>query len=206
MSSMTNFSKNMFWPFDPTPGIEGVCNDRICFSMVLYTTFLLIWYENMTTFRKKNVFDLWSHPRGRGCVKGQNTWVHVAACAIPFNLICNMNIFWKKMNFDLFTPPLGSGVYWQTICYHVGACVIPFNLIFWKSWPLPHPLNPPRGGDGWWLDTALRTIILLYIFHIYCTSVCMRNFSKNIDNWMSYCEFDLWPYDPWRGQWAWIKF
>ena len=40
----------------------------------------------------------------------------------------------KKLNFDLLTPPLGSGIggglCGQNICYHVAAFVILFNLIF----------------------------------------------------------------------------
>ena len=40
--NMTTSSKKSFDLFDPTPGIEGVCTDRICARMVLYAPFLLI--------------------------------------------------------------------------------------------------------------------------------------------------------------------
>ena len=35
----------------------------------------------------------------------------------------------EKLNFDLLTPPIGSGgVCWQNICHHIAAFVIPFNF------------------------------------------------------------------------------
>ena len=51
--------------------------------------------------------------------------------------------------------------------------VMLFLVIIIKFWPLPHPLSPPRGSDP-----GLRSKITFDMFHIYCTSVCMRNFSK----------------------------
>ena len=42
-------------------------------------------------------------------VCGQNICHHVAALVIPFNLICTMTMFLKKLNFDLLTPPPWSG-------------------------------------------------------------------------------------------------
>ena len=48
-----------------------------------------------------------------------NICYHVAACVIPFKLICNMTNILKKLNFHLFTPPLGLGVGGgQLNCYH----------------------------------------------------------------------------------------
>ena len=35
--------------------------------------------------------------------------LHVAAFVIPFNLICNMTMFKKNINFDILTPPPGLG-------------------------------------------------------------------------------------------------
>ena len=32
------------WTFDPTPGVKGVCKDKILASMLLYASFPLIWY------------------------------------------------------------------------------------------------------------------------------------------------------------------
>ena len=85
----------------------------------------------------------------------------------PLNLICNIQIlFWS------------AG---KNICFHAAAFVIPFNLIcnmtmFWKSWIKsfwPHPLSLPRESDP-----GLQSTITFDMFHIYCTSVCMQNFSK----------------------------
>ena len=79
------------------------------------------------------------------------------AFMIPFNLICNITMFWKSWIFT-FTPPRvrGVGVCGQDICYDVAAFVIPFNLIcnmtmFWKSWILtfwPQPLGQWSGVSG----------------------------------------------------------
>ena len=37
-------SEFFFLPFDPTPGVEGVCKDSIFAFMVLCAQFPLIWY------------------------------------------------------------------------------------------------------------------------------------------------------------------
>ena len=110
----------------------------------------------------------------------------------------------EKMNFDLLTPPQGwrDGVCRQNMFYYVAAFVIPLLLpcccfvmpfnplcsmtMFWKSWILtfwPHPLSPTRGSD-----TGLRSKITFDMCQIYWTSVCMWNFGKSFDNWLSYCE------------------
>ena len=65
---------------------------------------------------------------------GQNICYHVAALAIPFNLIINMVFFLKKLNFNLLTPRVGGaggrrGGLQAFFCYHVAAPVIPFYLM-----------------------------------------------------------------------------
>ena len=188
----------------------------------------------------------WPHPQGvwgGGGVCGQNICYHVSAFVIPFNLICNIIMFWKvelwpidpipgsgrsagkifatillhswfsliwyatqpcseKVEFWPIDPMprvgVGSrvGVWEQNICYRASAFIIPFNLIcnmtlFWKNWILtlwPHPLSPPR---GW--DTGLESKITFDMFHIHCTSVCMRYFSKNIDNLLLLRNLNIWP-------------
>ena len=40
--------------FDPIPGAEGVCKDRIYACMVLYAPFPLIWYATWLLSEKKN--------------------------------------------------------------------------------------------------------------------------------------------------------
>ena len=48
------FKKN--WPFDSTPGVEGVCKDIIFAFMVLdYAQFPLIWYATGLFSEKKMV-------------------------------------------------------------------------------------------------------------------------------------------------------
>ena len=62
----------------------------------------------MTHVPKKMNFGLLRGGGGGGCC-GQNICYHVAALAIPFNLICNMFFFLKKLNFNLLTPRVGGG-------------------------------------------------------------------------------------------------
>ena len=149
-------------------------------------------------------FDLLTPPPGHGCGLRANYYYPVDVFVIPFYLICNMTMFWKIiLSFWPFHPRIGDGwvgVCGQNVCYHFAAFVIPFNSIcnmtmFWKRWILTfwlHPLSPPKGSDP-----GLRSKITFDIFDIYCTSVCRRNCSKNINNWLSYCEislFYLWLY------------
>ena len=74
------------------------------------------------------------------------TMLHVAALEIPFNLICNMTMFWKSLILPLTPPPrstqgsdtgLRSKVRFDMfliyctsvcICYHVTAFAIPFDM------------------------------------------------------------------------------
>ena len=97
-----------------------------------------------------------------GGVCEQNICYHVAAFMIPFNLICNMPLFWKKWILIFWIHTLGSwsagggggcGFCMQNICYHVGAFMFPFNLIcnltmFWKSWILTYWPFQGVGGKG----------------------------------------------------------
>ena len=142
-------------------------------------------------FFQKKMFGNLTRPREYGCVLWHNMCLHVAAFVIPFNLICNMTMFWKKLNFDLLTPPPGSGRGSMGKMFATILINALFPLNKYATWPysekvefcsLPH-LSPPRG-----LYPGLQTKILFDMFHIYCTSVCMQNFSKNINNWLGYCE------------------
>ena len=40
--NMTTFSEKNVLPFNPTPGVEGVCKDRICGCMLLHSSSPLI--------------------------------------------------------------------------------------------------------------------------------------------------------------------
>ena len=48
--------------------------------------------------------------------------------------------------------------------------------------PEVHPTNS---------DPGLQTEIPFDMFHIYCCSACIQNFSKNIDNYHSYWEIEI---------------
>ena len=87
--------------FDPTTGVEGVCKDKICGCMLLHSSFPLIWYAAWLCSEKVN-FDPWA---GGGGVYGQNICYHVAACVIPFSLICNMTILWESLILASVPPP-----------------------------------------------------------------------------------------------------
>ena len=74
INSMTTFRKKNVLSFDPTPGIECVCKDRICACMVLYAPFFSNLICNMTIFRKKqqHVFVHLATPQGsRVCVRAE---------------------------------------------------------------------------------------------------------------------------------------
>ena len=43
--------------FDPTPGVEDVCRDKICLCMVFYAPFLLFWYATWSLF----MLLIWEH-------------------------------------------------------------------------------------------------------------------------------------------------
>ena len=152
----TTFRKNNILPFDPTPQVEGVCKDRICACMVLFTPFTLIWYASWhRTFR---FFLFWSFDPPLG----QDMCLHGALCSIPISLICNMTTF--RIFFDLWPHPRDEGwVLGQNMYLHVAAFVTPFNLIcnmtmFWKSWILtfwPQPKGSGRVSKGKMFSTIL---------------------------------------------------
>ena len=90
---------------------------------------------------KKLNFD--PTPRGwRGGFSRQNICYHVAAFVIPFNLICNMTIFWKGLIFISAPPPKSTQG-----ADHVAACVL-FNMQHvLKSWILTFwPQHRNEGG------------------------------------------------------------
>ena len=97
--------------------------------------------------------------------------------------------YFQKKWFDLLTPTQGQGcVCWQSICYHVAACVGSFDMQHYHipkklNFGIGPPLIHPRG-----LDSGLQTNILYDMFHIYCSSAYMQNFSKNIGHCLCYCK------------------
>ena len=55
---MSTFRKEKIWPFDPHPGVVGVCNDSIFAFMVLCAQFPLIWYATWLLSHKYMVWPL----------------------------------------------------------------------------------------------------------------------------------------------------
>ena len=108
---------------------------------------------------------------------------------------------WKCV--DLLTPFL-CGQWCLCVlnnCYHVAVMCCSLNYIcsmtiFRISFILdsPLPLNLPRGSDpGIQSNIPVWYISYLLLFFL---SVCIQSFGNNIENWLIYCQinvFDLWP-------------
>ena len=151
---------------------------------------------------KKLNFDLLTPTPGVGVVCRQNICNHVAAFVILFNLICNMTMFWEKLNLTYWPHPKwvggeGGGGGGATMLLHSW-----FSLIWYATWSCfekvefwPHLLSPCR---RW--DTDLWLKIMLDMFHIYCTSVCMRNFHKKYKQLTELLRNSIW------GQWGGVNF
>ena len=141
-----------------------------------------VLYETWLISRWKCVDLLTPFLSGQWCLCVLNNCYHVAVMCCSLNFICSMTIF--RIN----------------NCYHVAVMCCSLNFIcsmtiFRISFILdsPHPLNLPRGSDP-----GIQSNIQSDIFHIYWCflSVCIQSFGNNIENWLSYCQinvFDLWP-------------
>ena len=169
------------------------------------TAYLLSWCSiafdlicNMTTFRKRYSFTFWPHPWVEGVFVGKifPTMLLPASSALIWYatwLLSENYIVWP------FDPnPWVNGV---SVGKILATMLLPASsdLIWYatwpysekKNWPWPRPLSPPKDSDP-----GLQTEIPFDMFHIYYCAACMQNFSKNINNCLSYCEikiFDLWP-------------
>ena len=178
-------NKVEFWPIDPIPKVgDGICGQTICNH---YAAFLIPFNLvcNMIMSWKCWILNLLTPTTGSGGEDGvcrQNICNHAAAFVILFNLICSMTMFCKSWILTIWPQPRVRGrvgFCGQHIFNHAAAFVIPFNLIcnmtmFWKGWI-------STGVGHWpWSKTTVD------MFHICYTSVCMRYFSKNIDNWLGY--------------------
>ena len=176
-----------FWPqpLSPPRGSDRGLWSKITFDMfhIYYTSWHKFWHLD---------------PQ---CWQGGG-WSLLAKYFLPCCCICDSSLIWyatgpcsQQVEFWPIDPQCWRGgggvVCWQNIPYHVAAYVIPFNLIcnmtiFWRSWILSfwsHHLSPPRGSDR-----CLWSKTMFDLFHNYFTSVCLRQFSKNVDNWLSYCK------------------
>ena len=68
---MTTFRKEKKWPFDPIPGVAGVCNDSIFDFMVLCAQLPLIWYATWLLSEKDIVWPFDPTPWVEGVYVGK---------------------------------------------------------------------------------------------------------------------------------------
>ena len=73
--NMATFRKKKVLTFDPSPGVKGVCKDRIIFIMCLYGVIC------SNPFCKQHILG------------AEGSAGKIFACVIPLNLICNMTMF-----------------------------------------------------------------------------------------------------------------
>ena len=121
--------------FQPDPEVRGVCKVEVLASMLVYTSFPLIWYATWPHS------DFFTH-RLTVCVRTEYV---LAWCSKPhsLNLICNMTTFRK-----IDPTPGAEGVCKDRICACIGLYA-PFPLIWYATWLLsvkknvltfwPHP-------------------------------------------------------------------
>ena len=104
---------------------------------------------------------------------------------IPFKLICNMTMFWK-VNFDILTPPPGSGGGRRGSAGKISATTFPhswFYLIWYAIWPCSGkvefwPFDPRVRRWGW---TGLRgqnicyhVAAFMFPFNVICNMIMFR--------------------------------
>ena len=182
---------DFYLPFNLTHRVKGVCKDRICACMVLLPPFPLMWYATWQLSREQHVLTFDPNLGVEGVWKDR-----ICACIVlyaSFPLIWYAT--WQHSENDhvlkhlilTFYHPQGRGR-WSMGKIFVNAS-IHFNsictmTIFWKRLILGSA-SRPKFTQG--PDLGLRAQIPIDMLSIYCTSVCMRNISKNIDNWLSYC-------------------
>ena len=93
--------KDIVWPFDPTPWVEGVSVGKIFATMLLSASSALIWYATWLLSEKYIVWPFDPTP----WVEGVSISYYVVASVVSFNLICNMTIFWKNLILTSAPPP-----------------------------------------------------------------------------------------------------
>ena len=105
-----------FWPIDPISQVgAGGSVGKIIATMLLHSWFPLFWYAPWPCSEKVEFWPFDPNPRVRrwGVGRGLRTkyLIHAAAFVIPFNLICNMTMFWKSW---IWTHPLRLPRGWDT--------------------------------------------------------------------------------------------
>ena len=100
----------------------------------LHSCFPLIWFATWPCSEKVEFWTFDPNPRVRGKGVCRQTFCdHVAAYVIPFNLICNMTLFWKSWILTFWPVASGGGggaKYWVPCCY-----ISWFHLIWYATWP-----------------------------------------------------------------------
>ena len=113
---------NFFLPFDPA--------GKLVATMLLHSWLYLIWYATWPCSETVECWPFDPTPPGSGVgYFGQNICYRFAAFVMSFYLyylIGNVSIFWKKLNFDLLTQPLGSGDLW--LKYLLPCCCLCHSL------------------------------------------------------------------------------
>ena len=97
--------KDIVWPFDPIPWVEGVSVGKIFATMLPPASSALNWYATWQLSEKDKVWPFDPTPWVEGVSVDKNICYHVAVSIVSFNLICNMTIFWKSLILASAPPP-----------------------------------------------------------------------------------------------------
>ena len=173
IGTMTTFRKKVL-TFRSNMRVKGVCKEWICACMVLYVQIHLIWYATWLLSVEK-MFDHLIQPQGsRVCVYGQNMCLHCALCLIPFNLICNMATFRKKvLTFRSNIRVMGVCREWICACM---VLYVSFHLIWYVTWLLSveknvWPFDQTTGVEGVCVGTEY-VLALCYVLYEYVLAWC----------------------------------
>ena len=150
---MTTFRKEQKWPFDPTPGVVGVCNDSTLAFMVLCAQFSLIWYATWLLSVKDIVWPFDPTPWVKGVSVGKifATMLLPASSALIWYatwLLSEKYIVWP---FDPtpWTEGLSVGKIFATMLLPASSALIWYATWPYSEkvefWPQPHPPSPPKG-------------------------------------------------------------
>ena len=192
---MTTFRKEQKWPFDPTPGVVGVCNDSTLAFMVLCARFPLIWYATWLLSVKDIVWPFDSTP----WVKGGSVGKIFATMLLPVSSALIWYATWllseKYIVWPFDPTPWVEGVCGQNICHHVAASVVSFNLIcnmtiFWKSLILASapPAHMSYKSTKGARNQAFKLKSCLICFISIAALPGCKISAKNINNCLSYWE------------------
>ena len=146
-----------------------VYGQNICYHVAAFRDFIWFDMQHDHVLKKLNFARLTPFLGSCGMVCRQNICDHVVAFLIPFNLICNMKLFWKNLNwpFDPYVQEVGAVNILATMLLHF---MIALNLIcnmtrFWKSWILTYWPHPKGRGSG--VGGSAGKIFATMLLHSY---------------------------------------